>query len=411
MDKTYYLITLETASPLVLSNRPSSGDSSVFHSLEYIPGASIRGAFIQLMKQLDKYQDEVAVTKEVKDLFVEEGYRFGNFHPANSSLLPLTAVSCKQFPGFVSEDFEKNHGVRDSLLDNYLNTKEYNSASFECNHETEGGKVCQSPLLPYDRPITALEDYQLEGFLYQDARLVNKLQTGHIAIDPITQTNKKGHIFFENTIDIEEIFEGIIEVPREHKAVFENVMNINATLRVGSKRTSGFGMLNVTNCQEVNERIPTEGNPSLNKSLEERWKDFQSLCREKNVIKQDEFAFSITCMSDAILKDNWFRYRTDLTKDLLENYTNLTIPDFTLEYSQVSTKQISGWNQMWKTALDDEVGIKVGSSYLFKSKEGSDEEWIDLLGKIENMPIGERTYDGFGTVFVCHPFHLQMEEV
>ena len=95
----------------------------------------------------------------------------------------------------------------------------------------------------------------------------------------------------------------------------------------------------------------------------------------------------------------------------MNSIQDLDFPSFELKHSQVVTKRISGWNQMWKTALDDEWAVGMGSSYLFITTEGSDEDWIDLLSKLEKTPLGERTYDGYGTAYICHPFHLQLEEV
>ena len=315
MDRVKYLVTLETRSPVILSSRPSNDDSSTYQTMDYITGASVRGAFIQLLKDSGHFQDELAITNEIKEKFMEGGYRFGNFHISNSLQLPLTAVSCKQFSGFKNED-EKNHGVKDSLLLYFKNQTDFDPESLQCKHGSENSGICQGSLTSFDKPVKPVRDsYELSSPLM-------KIQTGHISIDPITQTNQKGQLFFENAIEIGERFQGFIEVPADQKENFEKIFHEGTSIRVGSKRTSGFGLVTVRDVSPT-ERILPSGNRSLRQDVQTRWENFQKVCKELGILKEGEKAFTVTFMSNAILKDSWFRYRSDLTKDLIEQYSGL----------------------------------------------------------------------------------------
>lgn len=405
MANAYYNVTLKTRTPIILANRPSNGEGSMFHSLDFLTGASIRGAFIQLWKQSYGLSQE-KMTMEVQDKFMEEGFVFENFYTTKSSPLPLTAITCKQFPGFKTQ--EDGHGVRDSLIHYYLNKKSFDIEQFQCR---DGENQCQSTLQTYEKLVKATPGHTESGAVYHVADSIQKIQSGHVAIDPITQTNIKGQLYFENAVDINETFSGSIHVPPSYQKEFEETFKTGSILRIGAKRTSGFGEIEVHEVREAKKRVLTSLNPGLRKSLKDRWETFQKTCEKLNVISDQEDAFSLTFMSDAILVDEFYRYRSGLTSELLGQLSGYDLPPAELVNSHVESKSISGWNQMWNTAVDDVTAVKLGSSYLFITKKDKREEWISYLEKLESNGIGERKYAGFGQVITCHPFHLQLEEV
>lgn len=406
MDSVYYHVTLKTKTPIILANRPSNGEGSMFDSLNYLTGSSIRGAFIQLWKQTYDHSYE-NMTSEIRDKFMDDGFVFENFYTRNTSPLPLTAVTCKQFPGFKTQ--EDSHGVRDSLLQYYMNKESFDMDRFQCR-EGESHK-CQASLQTYEKLVKAVPARTESGATYQIAEPIQKVQSGHVGIDSITQTKRKGQLYFESAVDINEYFKGTIHVPVKYKKEFVETFKKGSVLRIGAKRTSGYGEIEVQEVRESEKRVPSSSNTNLRSSLEERWESFQETCKKQNIISDTENAFSLTFLSDAILLDEFYRYRSDLTTELLEQLSGKRLPSAELVYSHVETKTISGWNQVWRSALDDETAVKLGSSYLFITSTENREAWLSHLMDLEKAAVGERKFAGFGQIISCHPFHLQLEEV
>ncbi|WJQ13232.1 RAMP superfamily CRISPR-associated protein [Geobacillus stearothermophilus] len=408
MERIPYEVTVTAVSPIMLSSRPSSEGSSVYHTLEYIPGASLRGAWIEFYKQIHHITDEDKMTEIIFDRFMDQGYIFENFYPKNSLPLPLTAITCKQFPGFRSDDEEKCHGVKDSLLLYYENQRQFHMDHFQCTHVSPQGQVCGAPYTSYDKWV------EFDGLtnIYKTTEPPAKIQTGHVAISSITQTIEKGKLFFEQAIDIDEKFTGVIHVPAHLCEEFEQLAEKAKTisLRVGGKKTSGYGEFRVFSFGKKESDIMMDAWDSL--PLAERFRKFQAHCRELGIISEHEKAFSITLLSDAILLDPWYRFRTDLTPEFISYLTGISLPNTTLVHRHVAVRRLFGWNQQWHMALDEQIAVRRGSSYLYIAEsDESDETWIDVLEKLEATWIGERTYEGYGQIFVCHPFHLETKEV
>lgn len=407
MNKVKYQIAVEAITPLILSKRPAVDGLSVIQSMDYITGASFRGAFIELWKNYYNFIDDNTVSEEILEKFLDNGIVFGNFYIKNSSPLPLTAITCKQFAGFKTE--EDSHGVRDSLFQSVLNQKEFNMERFECNHQNDYNR-CSSALTTKEGFVSV--EPSANGDTYTIKKPLTKILTGHISIDPITQTNLKSQLFFEEAIDVGQMFQGMIRVPVDLKDQFEEVMKVGTTLRVGGKRTSGFGEIKVTEFYKTTQKIPSDANYNLQLSLQERWSDFQKFCKDElKIISDQERAFTITLLSDGIFVDEYYRYRTDLTPELLTYLTGIDFSNTIIAHSHAISKRISGWNQTWHTAIDDELATKMGSSYLYITSNTNDKELINKLEKLQEIAIGERTYEGFGEIFVCHPFHKQLVEV
>ncbi|QNU24352.1 hypothetical protein [Geobacillus zalihae] len=232
-----------------------------------------------------------------------------------------------------------------------------------------------------------------------------------MAISPLTQTVEKGRLFFEQAIEIGERFSGIIHVPEDRCEEFEQLAEEakHRSLRVGSKKTAGYGEIRVINWGRA---FGGGGSVWEDEPLSERFRSFQEKCRERGVIGKQEKVFSLTLLSDAIFLDPWFRFRSDLTPKFLAWLTGIELPNAELVHRHIALRRVFGWNQQWHVAVDEQIAVRKGSSYLYiVQDEEDDETWVNRLSQLEAMWLGERTYEGYGRVVVCHPFHLQMEEV
>ncbi|HFJ9404076.1 TPA: RAMP superfamily CRISPR-associated protein [Bacillus paranthracis] len=400
MKRNRYKVKLRTNSPLLLPNQPSGGESTMFQSLNYILGSAVRGAAIQRWGEMNGFIDEETFTKEIYEKFHENGIHFSNFYPNGATILPLTAETCKQFPGF-RDTTEDAHGVKDMLLRHYEVSKTGDFSALSCCHDDEEtGEICNSLLKSY------------EGLYKSESRelvQVGKIQSGHVSIDPITQTNQKGQLFFEDAIEIGEEFIGFITVPEQLESVFAQIFTQQNHLRLGAKRTSGYGEMTIEDVDVTTDKVADGYFSELNEPLHERYERLNEAAKELGVIQEGQSIFAITLLSDAIFVDKYFRYTSELTGELLTDLTGIQFEGLELVHSQAAIKRISGWNQKWKVAIDDEVAVRMGSTYLYTINE----ELLDLekLAQLENCCIGERTWEGYGELIVSHPFHKQWKEV
>jgi len=69
----------------------------------------------------------------------------------------------------------------------------------------------------------------------------------------------------------------------------------------------------------------------------------------------------------------------------------------------------SGWSTAWGLPKPTALAARMGSVYAFRW-EGTVDELLPELERIEQEGVGERRDEGFGECLVCHPFHLEVEE-
>lgn len=398
MDRVKYRITLRSTTPLLLSNQPIGEEVSIYHSKNYITGSSLRGAFIELWKNFKGLSNE-ELTKDVKKFFLQDGYIFENAYIKNGLPLPNTAQSCKSFPGFEYE--LDGHGVKDVLLAQYAVRNDYKIDDLLCNHEN-----CSSMLKPYEAFVS--EKYDNNKVTYS-TRNVTYVQSGHVAINPVTGTNEKGKLYFDSAIAMNNTFQGIVHVPKQLEEDFKKLTDSECLLRVGSKRTAGYGEVLIESIKVWKEKVPSDYFEEINEmTVRERFSEFQKVVKE---MKLDGEYFSLTFLSDAIIKDRYFRFHNILTASLLTEIVGGVFKSSELVHQSVQTARLTGWNHMWRTATEDNFVIRMGSTYLYKMKEPFNEEWETNFQALELNGLGERIGEGFGQLIICHPFHQKIKVV
>lgn len=399
MIRKKFRIDLQTLSPLLLSDKPIGEKSSIYQSKSYITGSSLRGAFIDLWRRSKELGKE-EVTVEVEKFFLSDGIVFENAYFKNGLPLPNTAQTCKQFPGFFYE--EGAHGVKDNLLSQYNNTDNFDSENILC---AEGS--CESIMKPFDGFVSEKYNPQTLDVESYTLEKVSFMEAGHVAIDPDTKTKIKSELYFESAIAIGNTFQGIIHVPPH---IESEVLSLKGkTLRIGSKRTSGYGMVEISDITLWDSKVASDNFEELTvPSLQERMVLFQKAAERIGINKA---IFSLTLLSDMVIRDSYFRFHNKLTPAILSEITGCSFDECDLIHTSVQTQRISGWNQMWRTESEEILVIKSGSTFLYEMKNGEANQWISKLANIENCGLGERIHEGFGQVVVCHPFHRKVEAV
>jgi CRISPR-associated protein Csx10 len=392
MTQSFKTIELDivSKSPMLLSNEMHGDGSAVYQSLPFITGSSLRGAFIQYYKE-EKDATEEEMTEAVAELFGEKEVRFHNCYPKSSYLLPSTASTCKDFPGF-ERSSKDSHGVRDMLLIQYKNLLNYKREETLC---PECGALMKPAALfmsGEDKPEEFSADY---------------IQSGHAAIDSQTKTIVNGRLFFQSTLPPGESFRGTIRVKEKaYNSIIAPSLNEAVQLRIGSKKTSGLGEVEVS-LTPVEQKAGLSYYAHNMDDFESRWEAFQSVCRnELQLIGKDEWMCAVTLIGDAVFSSGDFSAKSDL--QLKEIVPEETVSG-QLVHSSVQSKTLSGWNAKWGRALDEEYAVEKGSCYLFRGSRNEEETVKEAMRQVEEEGIGRRREAGFGQVLVCHPFHTQTE--
>ena len=384
-------IKLKLIEPLHLA--ASHTVSPTASTLEFIPGTALRGALAK------KYLDQkgcVAEDENFQNWFLKEGVRFGSLTPLGNSLsyklasepLPLTAFTCKLYPGFRSDDFA-NHGVRDMLFEFMKGEDDF--PDDRCYHEN-----CESHLVPFN------------GFYFSDSSygkisIYKRLET-RTAIDSMTETAAQRQLYSLEVLEEGQIFGGSIELEtREQELAFKAMLlGDDAEIRLGAARTRGFGLAKIF---EAKLSGPAD---KMLENLSERIKNFNDHALHTRSIgcKGNSLCFALTLRSDCILVDEYLRCQGIVTPQALGFYVHPALAQATPLAAFCRTRLVDGWNAAQKNPRPTEAAICSGSVFVF-GINASPEELAGYLVNLEKYGMGERRQEGYGRVTVCDPFHLQ----
>lgn len=394
----YYRVTATLLSPLMVQqDRQSNAPETV----DYLPGSTLRGAVAaNHFRRGGSPEDEA-----FRVLFTERPISFPNLLPANNpnilpQVLPLTAISCKRQPGFLSE---KRHGIGDRLVitaaRRTLNRpleRDYLLCSYEGSN-----KKCR-------KGMERISGYWNGSFVDPLSQKVSTLFHRHTGIDRVTgtvapavfyttqaiadfykeegrcNTDKEGaeqsrfrRQYLSGGLFLEDKQFGLLKPLLEETSLF-----------AGADRTRGYGELKVS--------ISEEDSPTFDLgSWDEKFKlRFQDLIGEQ---PEDGTYFSLKLDSHAILLDSFLRPSSDI---------EFRLPGIRQVLRVTQGQLVRGWQSVWGLAKPDDMALSMGSVFLFRYT-GHDLEALEgaLQGFI-NEGIGVRREEGCGRVSICDPFHL-----
>ncbi len=400
--------------PIALPQRAEAGNT--YESLPEIPGTAVRGAFASLFI-LNK-----GLTKDNEPDFIRcfenPKVRFGPLRPLPDKLpteiraipfpVPQSARSCKYDSGFVK------HGVKDSLA--YVTimkwkTKEENSADKD-NKEGSADDKCQccgAPMEPLDSkwmiPCWNPETNEFVAFDYDPEFRLNT-HVGIGAVNEDADLSEEGRLFSIQHFPAGTKFRGWIAIDDSMKIEDINIEK-ETVLRIGRRKRS-YGAMKIIGISEISE-TPWEKCLSLNERLDRFQKIKNELKETKLKIKPDDYQFfSITCLTDLILLDNFLRPCRSITSHQIAKYLNLPEDKIIALASLTGTRLIIGWNTAHRLPKENDVAITAGSVFLFAIKNGScPTDFVKNLKILENNGLGWRRSEGFGQVLICDPFHVE----
>ncbi len=345
------------------------------------------------------------------------------------------------------EEPEKRHGIRDSLLDRaafaLLDGKQ--QAIPELLASLKRLQHCAHP--GCEQPLDHLDGYYRRARDYPDQRM---LARSHRRLQTRTGINRDWGVVEDSILYNREVFEegmffwGELLFPDEDERLLRQVKNLldeaalweskderkekAGLLRVGTGRSRGLGCV---------ETIVVDAGRESKEDFRQQLASFDDVLRSRAAEFKAQaphaFYFAVTLNSATILRDAFLRYQQSLdaatlaeclcaalvrTRHMQDPETLATLqkrPPWTLRllYQATGLQRISGWNELWGTPRPDDYALEMGSTFLFASSCGPDDEQgqlLDALYELEESGIGDRRAEGFGRISISDPFHLEGEQ-
>lgn len=394
-------LTLTAESPLAIGRQKPGG--SISEAQDFIPGSVIRGALADLLLRQSRHRPGEALTGDLAALFTEaRAAVFTHAYPGSGSrVLPATAFSSKNNPGFRSEAGKT--GVFDTLLDRFCSQRL--GIPFDpAEPDGSGGRV---------EPFGGFYS-QEEGSRYRRVTVSKRLLTRvginrrrATAADQILyslEVINEGRAGRDGSLQ-PSLFSGHIYLQdRELAAALAGYLNTHARrLSLGGGVSRGLGRVSLA-ARHLRAPKPSlaERVAAFNQKLRQRWQQWQVFGNPWQPLPPERQYFSIGLQSGAILKERWQR-TTVLTPPMLQEEANCEDGSLVLELACSSYAYVSGWNAAWGLFKDVELVTTQGSVFLLSTTQM--ERWIPILAEMEYWGIGERTAEGFGQIEVCSLFH------
>lgn len=401
----YYRISLYAETPLTFR---SGRDAACSSTHEYVPGISLIGGLAQAHQALRRNPEEFAA------FFLHNRIQFGNCYPALFAAtalqadnypvlpLPLTARSCKRFPGFVFHaENERKHraGVTDLLIP---------LALFALSGEQRGDLLDQYQKHPRtNEPLDRLEGFFRRGSQadhYGQPRQRKALRT-RTGINYDTGIAQSAILYSREVLERGTKFWGCWHVDddlTEAFAQFVTEVDKGDLLRVGNNRTRGSGHVRF-NLQRIDEDTELD----LKARIEAFTQHFKQQAATSQLDAPAALYVPILLTSDAILTDPLLRARLQISADDL---AAIGIPGAELVFQAAGMRQVSSWNSLWGLPRADDWAITKGSVFLFALPEANNATFAALLNW-QRDGIGQRRTEGFGALTLAHRFHIELAGV
>lgn len=392
----YYRLTAQILSPLMIQqDRQSNAPAAVDH----LPGSTLRGSIAAKYLRMGGSPEDA----DFRYLFLDQPVHFPNLFPSDSpetipQVLPLTASSCKRYPGFETQG---GHGVIDNLA-----AAIYSRVS----GQAAGGDIGMCPKCYND--VKTYRGFWNGDILYPDKSNATLLYQRHTGIDRATGTVAPSIFFTLQMIadfhkrspashepDAEEyqrqFLSGGFFLDDERLRILKPLVQ-SGSVFAGGDRTRGFGEIKLS----IEEASP----PAFDLEGWD-WHLRKKLADLSHTELPPGVHFTLKLESPAILMDNFLRPSAQILPPFPGVEPVLRI---------AKTQTIRGWNSAWRLPKPDDTGITAGSVYLYrysKAKDGNLDELENFLAGVLTEGIGLRREEGFGQVCVCDWLHVIKEAI
>ena len=392
-DFTELAIEVTLRSPIVSGGRKPTGQT--IQSVQHIPGGLLRGAVADrwLADSADGEPDD-----DFRKVFLDRGAGIFRNCYSGASVLPATAIGCKDFAGFPAADDTDKHDIFDTLLERLVSEETNMPYTPRCPHCDDNGRVAAQGGF-YTQSDASYEKTDLNTRLLTRVAInrhrkvaADELLYNLNAIDPLSVEGEKMRLY------------GSARIPSALVSKVADTLQKQGQ-RLGGGTSRGLGRV----CVKVKRRDDTDPLEQricdFNAALQRMWEIYSRLpC--VNIEAFEGTYFSIALQSDTILQENWQSSMT-LTVEMLQEMTGCTAEVAPIR-SFASYDYVSGWNAAWGLPKETNLITRIGSVFVFHVTDI--DTWIPALKTLEEIGVGSRREEGFGQILICDRFHLRTRE-
>ena len=401
-----YRWSIRAQTPFHIASSRSLAAST--ETLPYIPGTALRGAVAAAF---------LAAHSDASPIFhrLTEETRFGHAYPtlpsgAGSSPLPLSAVTCRQAPGFRAD---AGHGVDDLLLAAEASAlTQPEDQSLPAPNDV--GELITCAICADDRQRQpGAATVQWRGWYAWDAAVPR-----HACVRLGMQVEGRAGgaldhqraLTTRQTVQTEQRFVGSVAFPdQETAALVDDLLTRQENrLWVGAGRSRGLGELLVTRQEQAApEEAATLG--ARQEGLADR---LAHLCSRVGArLPEGPTYGALTLQAMALLPDAFGRWQRTCSADMLSDWLGLPSSALEVRQSFQDSQWLGGWNAALHMPKADALGLAAGSCWLFRVDGVERDEVVAALQRLEDSGIGERRQEGFGMVRACDSLHWQVHEL
>ncbi len=371
--------------PLILSQKSEAGNE--FETVEYIPGAALRGAIANLVaERYDFSQTNSMVYQAFVELFFHDRVRYSTLYPGyrpgsrSERLYPAVPVpgglmSCEIHPGYADGNASLPHGVMDFTHRTALD--DYEPKCSQCNGHSDL------------KPLSGFVSLQTTPHTVK----VTHIQEMHVRLANETRRAAKGQLYSFDALAPGQYFVG--ELWCADAAAWDDLRALGGlpekgtiTLRLGKANRRGYGK--VTLWTEPH----TGAHP------------WYQLPQTRQINLDGELTLSL--LTDTITVDAWGRYRAGFDAAWLENLLGVKVE---LRRSFCSTRPVDAFNNQTGLPRWRDVALCAGSAVGFVIAEPLTSEQRqavqEKIDDLEQNGLGLRCNEGFGRVVFNHPLYRQ----
>lgn len=400
MNEERESVTLELCIELLSPIAHAGPASPPFESLS---GSALRGAAAALYLRTGSAHDAL-----FRSLFLD-GTAWPNMYPWDRGVpqpAPLSAVTCSRFPGFVAAGAESEaalpvsyppHGVEDMLL-TYQVARDASRPALWTDRQ-------RCPVCFRQRQSTPLAAYhgyveRVPGGGYRPCAVLHGSVSG-AAVDRATGSTRAGSAYALPTLAAGSRLMGYVTTSVDGAAALRGeLLPAGREFRVGGGRSRGLGLVRVSYCGKPRAAgvLPLEERID---GLQRRYDTLLGHVETPSAWRH----VGVTLLSDAILLDPFFRFRSTLEP------ADLGTAALGLEHQAAGTTVVGGWNAATGLPKEQSVAVRRGSAFLYRYRPDDHETVVAAMATAERHGVGERRAEGFGRIRVGDPFHWEVHDL
>lgn len=380
-------VILEARQP-ILVGATQAGNYRV--GMEYIPGATIRGAVAAALLQGNHPSGYPDIFEQGTPPIFYDGIPSRPGTVGVPMPFPMTAITCKRFPGRQRDTHEHpQHGVYDTLISSFA-------------HEESPLSICPACNEPM-QPHHGFYAQERSGYSEHHEHLT-PISTTHVGINRRRQVAEDSVLYTRvgqtaKNPSVEQqgaYFIGLAHLENAHVQALSG-----HEYWIGANRSRGMGAVTMT--------VEPWDADQVWGSLSYRIHHFDGSLRQQVQLPSDRVYFTLDTLTGLVIS----RIGPTSMHDLYQTIARLLGPSYDLKLeAHWSRYEIQGG---WHAAagLPRTNYPVVYGSFLFSAQAAAnDRHLLTGLGTVETMGIGVERERGFGLIMCCDPFHLKqsMEE-